>query len=59
MLPNVSEGDMMDIRPYVSIKTIPGGDISECAYVPGVVACKQIVHKYVGGGRMAAGGGYV
>ena len=31
----------------MSIKTIPGGKLSECAYVRGVLACKQRVHKYM------------
>lgn len=36
--PNVKDGDRLDIRPYVKVKSIPGGLISECAYVEGVSA---------------------
>lgn len=37
--------DDMDIRQYVHIKKIPGGNRSECAVVSGVVCTKNVVHK--------------
>jgi len=43
--PNVRRGDSMDIRPYVKIKSIPGGSMSESAYVDGVVFRKSVSHK--------------
>ena len=43
--PNVRRGDSMDIRPYVKIKTIPGGGLDENAYVDGVVFRKNVSHK--------------
>ena len=45
VMPQVPLGDMMDIRPYVNVKAIPGGSVSESAYVAGVVARKQVAHK--------------
>lgn len=45
VMPQVPLGDMMDIRPYVNVKAIPGGHVTESAYVTGVVARKQVVHK--------------
>jgi 1-phosphatidylinositol-3-phosphate 5-kinase len=45
VMPQVKLGDMMDIRPYVNVKAIPGGHITESAYVTGVVARKQVAHK--------------
>jgi hypothetical protein len=49
--PNVRSGDSLDIRPYVKIKTIPGGSIDENCYVNGVVFRKNVSHK-----KMAADG---
>jgi len=43
--PTVCAGDHMDIRPYVKLKTIPGGSVNECCYVDGVVFRKHVVHK--------------
>jgi len=43
--PDVKNGDELDIRPYVKIKTIPGGDMSECCYVDGVVFRKTPIKK--------------
>lgn len=43
--PDVRNGDELDIRPYVKIKVIPGGDISECSYVDGIVFRKNVSHK--------------
>jgi hypothetical protein len=42
--PNVKNGDRLDIRPYVKVKSIPGGSISECAYVEGVST--MIIKQY-------------
>ena len=43
--PNVQKGDLLDIRPYVKLKTIPGGAVQDCAYLSGVVFRKQVAHK--------------
>lgn len=43
--PDVRSGDNIDIRPYVKIKVIPGGAMSECVYVDGVVFRKNVSHK--------------
>lgn len=43
--PNVKKGDLMDIRPYIKIKTIPGGKIKDCAYLSGIVFRKTVIHK--------------
>jgi hypothetical protein len=46
--PNVRGGDRLDIRPYVKIKTIPGGTIGQSEYVEGVVFRKNVAHKKMG-----------
>ena len=43
--PNVRKGDLLDIRPYCKIKTIPGGSHRDCAYLSGVVFRKTVSHK--------------
>jgi 1-phosphatidylinositol-3-phosphate 5-kinase len=43
--PAICAGDHMDIRPYVKLKTIPGGSVNECCYIDGVVFRKHVVHK--------------
>ena len=43
--PDVRSGDSLDIRPYVKIKVIPGGTVSECVYLDGVVFRKNVSHK--------------
>jgi hypothetical protein len=43
--PNVKKGDLLDIRPYVKVKTIPGGSVGDCAYVSGVMFRKTVSHK--------------
>lgn len=43
--PRLNEGDRMDIREYVKVKVVPGGDVSECEYVEGVVCRKNLAHK--------------
>ena len=35
--PDTRRGDLMDIRHYVKVQTIPGGKKSDCAYVDGLV----------------------
>eukprot|EP00629_Pelagomonadales_sp_RCC1024_P016914 CAMPEP_0119289286 /NCGR_PEP_ID=MMETSP1329-20130426/38774_1 /TAXON_ID=114041 /ORGANISM="Genus nov. species nov., Strain RCC1024" /LENGTH=1488 /DNA_ID=CAMNT_0007290085 /DNA_START=1173 /DNA_END=5636 /DNA_ORIENTATION=- len=42
---DVPAGDHMDIRPYVKLKTIPGGDPRESRYLDGILFCKSLVHK--------------
>lgn len=42
---DVKKGDKMDIRNYVKVKTIPGGSLSECEYVDGIVFTKTLAHK--------------
>ena len=37
--------DHMDITPYVKIKSIPGGRVSECKLIEGVMFRKNIAHK--------------
>ena len=43
--PDVRSGDVMDIRPYVKLKIIPGGSIDECSYIDGVIFRKNVSHK--------------
>lgn len=43
--PNVKERDLLDIRPYVKIKLIPGGHRDESRYVDGIVFRKNVTHK--------------
>lgn len=44
--PNVKHlDDDMDIRQYVHIKKMPGGNRAECSVVSGVVCTKNVVHK--------------
>jgi 1-phosphatidylinositol-3-phosphate 5-kinase len=43
--PDIRSGDEIDIRHYVKIKRIPGGDITESMYVNGVIASKKALHK--------------
>lgn len=43
--PNVKKGDLLDIRPYVKIKCIPGGSFVDCSYLSGVVFRKHVSHK--------------
>lgn len=43
--PDVRNGDSLDIRPYVKIKTIPGGSRGETAYVDGIVFRKNVANK--------------
>ena len=46
--PDVRGGDNMDIRPYVKLKTIPGGSLEDNAFVNGVVFRKNVSHKKMG-----------
>lgn len=43
--PNVKNGDSLDIRPYVKIKSIAGGSVTDCAYMSGVIFRKSVAHK--------------
>jgi hypothetical protein len=43
--PDVRAGDQLDIRPYVKLKVIPGGQMHECGYVDGLVFRKNVAHK--------------
>ena len=43
--PNVKKGDLLDVRPYVKVKVIPGGSIKDCAYISGVMFRKTVSHK--------------
>lgn len=43
--PNVKKGDLLDLRPYVKVKVIPGGSPRDCAYMSGVVFRKTVSHK--------------
>ena len=43
--PNVKRGDLLDVRPYVKVKVIPGGRIADCAYLSGVMFRKTVSHK--------------
>lgn len=48
--PNVRKGDNIDIRQYVKLKIIPGGSMSENAYIDGIVFRKNVSHKKMGTG---------
>lgn len=43
--PDIRGGDEIDIRHYVKIKKIPGGEPSDSHYVRGVVCSKNVAHK--------------
>lgn len=43
--PNVREGDNLDIRSYVKVKIIPGGEMNETKYIDGVVFASTVSHK--------------
>ncbi|KAH6569672.1 hypothetical protein BASA60_008142 [Batrachochytrium salamandrivorans] len=43
--PDLRRGDDIDIRNYIKIKKIPGGVISDCRYIDGIVSTKQAIHK--------------
>ncbi|KAJ3024266.1 1-phosphatidylinositol-3-phosphate 5-kinase [Thoreauomyces humboldtii] len=43
--PDVRAGDFIDIRHYVKIKKIPGGQPRDSEYVSGVVCSKNVAHK--------------
>lgn len=43
--PNVRNGDDLDIRTYVKVKTIPGGTLEENVFVDGIVFRKNVCHK--------------
>jgi 1-phosphatidylinositol-3-phosphate 5-kinase len=43
--PNPGDGDEIDIRHYVKIKKLPGGNIRDSTYLYGVAFSKHLVHK--------------
>jgi 1-phosphatidylinositol-3-phosphate 5-kinase len=43
--PDVRAGDSLDIRPYVKLKVIPGGQLADNAFVNGIVFRKNVSHK--------------
>lgn len=43
--PEVSRLDDMDIRLYVQVKKVPGGERSECGIINGVVCSKNVAHR--------------
>ena len=43
--PDVKNGDLLDIRPYCKVKTIPGGSVLDSVYMSGVVFHKNVSHK--------------
>lgn len=45
------DGDIIDIREYVRIKTVPGGNRNECRVIRGVVCSKNVAHKCMQGHR--------
>ena len=42
---DVYNDDFMDIRHYIKVKKIPGGQKSACSYVSGVIFSKHVTHK--------------
>lgn len=42
---DVYNDDFMDIRHYIKVKKIPGGQKSACSFVSGVVFSKHVTHK--------------
>jgi hypothetical protein len=43
--PNVQKGDLLDIRPYVKVKSIPGGSPKDSQYISGVLFRHNVSHK--------------
>ena len=43
--PDVKNGDLLDIRPYCKVKTIPGGSVLDSVYMSGIVFHKNVSHK--------------
>lgn len=43
--PDVRSGDGLDIRPYVKLKVIAGGSLTDNAFINGVVFRKNVSHK--------------
>ncbi len=43
--PDVKNGDLLDIRPYCKVKCIPGGSVTDSAYMSGIVFHKNVSHK--------------
>ena len=42
---DVYNDDFMDIRHYIKVKKIPGGQKAACSYVSGVIFSKHVTHK--------------
>mmetsp|Transcript_59378 Transcript_59378/g.145265 ORF Transcript_59378/g.145265 Transcript_59378/m.145265 type:complete len:2104 (+) Transcript_59378:138-6449(+) len=60
--PNIKKGDMLDIRPYVKIKVIPGGSFKDSSFVSGIVfrktgTSKQMPREIVNPSIMLLSGG--
>jgi len=49
VVPSTEDNDWLSILPYVKIKLIPGGKISNCTYVDGLVFRKMIAHRAMNG----------
>ncbi|KAJ2578475.1 Mitochondrial distribution and morphology protein 12 [Coemansia sp. RSA 1807] len=43
--PDVQGGERMDLRHYVRIKRIPGGEPSDSQYISGIVFTKNLAHR--------------
>ena len=43
--PDVSGGDLLDIRPYCKLKVVTGGSVEDSAYISGVMFHKTVSHK--------------
>ncbi|KAJ2653365.1 Mitochondrial distribution and morphology protein 12 [Coemansia sp. RSA 1250] len=43
--PNVQAGEKMDLRHYVRIKRIPGGQPQDSQYISGIVFTKNLAHR--------------
>lgn len=44
--PNLNhDADDMDIKQYVQIKKVPGGNRSECSIISGLVCSKNVAHR--------------
>jgi len=45
VIPDVRNGDSLDIRPYCKIKVIPGGTLGDSVCISGIVFHKNVSHK--------------
>lgn len=48
------DADIIDIREYVRVKTVPGGNSerNECHVIHGIVCSKNVAHKCMQGRRL-------